>query len=55
VKTNVHYTMDSADNPVVSYNTLGVTFVLDLAGALMQRAGLGNEQSNGFSWLAIGF
>jgi hypothetical protein len=55
--TNVYYATAGANTAasVVSYNAAGATFVLDVPGALMQRAGLGNEQSNGFSWLAIGF
>ena len=55
--TNVYYATAGANTAasVVSYNAAGATFVLDVPGALMQRSGLGDEQSNGFSWLAIGF
>jgi hypothetical protein len=55
--TNVYYVTagGNAVASVVSYNVTGATFVLDVPGTLMQRAGLASEQSNGFSWLAIGF
>ncbi len=55
--TNVYYVTagGNAVASVVSYNVTGATFVLDVPGTLMQRAGLPSEQSNGFSWLAIGF
>ncbi len=55
--TNVYYSTVGGNTAasVISYGASGATFVLDVPGVLMQRAGLGNEQSNGFSWLAIGF
>jgi hypothetical protein len=55
--TNVYYATVGGNTAasVISYGVSGATFVLDVPGVLMQRAGLGNEQSNGFSWLAIGF
>jgi hypothetical protein len=55
--TNVFFSTGGGNTAasVVSYNASGGTFVLDVPGVLMQRAGLVNEQSNGFSWLAIGF
>lgn len=55
--TNVYYSTvgGSTAASVISYGVSGATFVLDVPGTLLQRAGLGNEQSNGFSWLAIGF
>lgn len=42
---------------VISWGLSGATFVLDVAGALskVQGANWTGEQSNGFSWLAIGF
>src|SRR5579863_6461690 len=55
--TNVYF-MTAGGNTaasVVSYSVAGATFVLDVPGALMSRDNLGNEQSNGFSWLTIGF
>ncbi|MGH7915066.1 MAG: gp53-like domain-containing protein [Candidatus Binataceae bacterium] len=55
--TNVYYHTVGGNTvaSVISYGVSGATFVLDVPGTLLQRAGLGNEQSNGFSWLAIGF
>ena len=55
--TNVYYSTVGGNTAasVISYGVSGATFVLDVPGILLQRAGLGNEQSNGFSWLAIGF
>lgn len=55
--TNVYYTTVGGNTAasVISYSASGATFVLDVPGILLQKAGLGNEQSNGFSWLAIGF
>lgn len=55
--TNVYYSTVGGNTvaSVISYGVSGATFVLDVPGTLLQRAGLGNEQSNGFSWLAIGF
>ncbi len=55
--TNVYYSTVGGNTAasVISYGLSGATFVLDVPGILLQRAGLGNEQSNGFSWLAIGF
>jgi hypothetical protein len=55
--TNVYYLTVGGNTTasVISYGVSGATFVLDVPGALMQRAGLANEQSNGFSWLTIGF
>lgn len=55
--TNVFYSTVGGNTAasVVSYGASGATFVLDVPGTLLQRAGLGDEQSNGFSWLAIGF
>jgi hypothetical protein len=42
---------------VISWGLSGATFVLDVAGSLskVQGANWTGEQSNGFSWLAIGF
>jgi hypothetical protein len=55
--TNVYYSTVGGNTAasVISYGVSGATFVLDVPGILLQRAGLGDEQSNGFSWLAIGF
>ena len=55
--TNVYYSTVGGNTAasVISYGVSGATFVLDVPGTLLQRAGLGSEQSNGFSWLAIGF
>ncbi|HVB82194.1 MAG TPA: hypothetical protein VNE82_19860 [Candidatus Binataceae bacterium] len=55
--TNVYYSTAGGNTAasVISYGVAGATFVLDVPGTLLQKAGLGNEQSNGFSWLAIGF
>ena len=55
--TNVYYSTVGGNTAasVISYGVSGATFVLDVPGTLLQKAGLGNEQSNGFSWLAIGF
>jgi hypothetical protein len=55
--TNVYYSTVGGNTAasVISYGASGATFVLDVPGVLLQRAGLGDEQSNGFSWLAIGF
>ena len=55
--TNVYYSTVGGNTAasVISYGVSGATFVLDVPGTLMQKAGLGNEQSNGFSWLAIGY
>jgi len=55
--TNVYYSTAGGNTAaaVISYGVSGATFVLDVPGTLLQKAGLGNEQSNGFSWLAIGF
>jgi hypothetical protein len=55
--TNVYYSTGGGNTAasVISYGVSGATFVLDVPGILMQRAGLASEQSNGFSWLAIGF
>jgi hypothetical protein len=55
--TNVFYSTVGGNTAasVISYGASGATFVLDVPGILLQRAGLGSEQSNGFSWLAIGF
>jgi hypothetical protein len=55
--TNVYYNTVGGNTAasVISYGVSGATFVLDVPGALMQRAGLASEQSNGFSWLTIGF
>jgi hypothetical protein len=40
---------------VVSYNNSGGVFVLDVNGELVTSGQTAAEQSNGFSWLAIGF
>ncbi len=55
--TNVYYSTAGGNTAaaVISYGVSGATFVLDVPGVLLQKAGLGSEQSNGFSWLAIGF
>src|SRR5580704_11306849 len=55
--TNVYYSTVGGNTAasVISYGASGATFVLDVPGILLQRANLGSEQSNGFSWLAIGF
>ncbi len=55
--TNVYYQTGGANTAasVVSYSVSGATFVLDVPGALSKAANLPPEQSNGFSWLAIGF
>jgi hypothetical protein len=55
--TNVYYLTAGGTTAasVVSYGVSGATFVLDVPGTLLQKAGLGSEQSNGFSWLAIGY
>ena len=55
--TNVYYNTVGGNTAasVITYGVSGATFVLDVTGALMQRAGLASEQSNGFSWLTIGF
>ena len=47
--TNVYHHTSGVNTvaSVVSYNQTGATFVLDVDG--------GQEQTNGFSWLAIGF
>lgn len=55
--TNVYYSTVGGNTAasVISYGASGATFVLDVPGTLLALAGLGNERSNGFSWLAIGF
>jgi len=55
--TNVYFNTAGGNTAasVISYGASGATFVLDVPGTLLQRANLGSEQSNGFSWLAIGF
>jgi len=55
--TNVYYATAGGNTAasIISYGASGATFVLDAPGALRVVAGIGPEQSNGFSWLAIGF
>ena len=55
--TNVYYATAGGNTAasVISYGASGATFVLDVPGSLRSLAGIGPEQSNGFSWLAIGF
>lgn len=55
--TNVYYATSGGNTAaaVISYGASGATFVLDVPGTLRSVAGIGPEQSNGFSWLAIGF
>jgi len=57
--TNVYYqtTGGNAVASVVSWGITGATFVLDVPGNLtaIQSPQWKGEQSNGFSWLAIGF
>jgi hypothetical protein len=54
--TNVYYQTGGRNTvaSAVSWNTVGGIFVLDVPG-LAAGTFTGNERSNGFSWLAIGF
>jgi hypothetical protein len=57
--TNVYYRTSGGNlvASVVSWGLTGATFILDVPGNLsaVQGAQWTGEQSNGFSWLAIGF
>lgn len=54
--TNVYYKTGGLNTAasVVSYSASGATFVLDVPGSLDSYS-QGQEITNGFSWLAIGF
>jgi hypothetical protein len=57
--TNVYYQTTGGNTvaSVISWGTTGATFVLDVPGNLtgIQNPQWKGEQTNGFSWLAIGF